>query len=566
MTILIIYNISLYIFDKADRKISLNKIDFAFLLFVIWNLFSSIITHDTYINDKTGELFLLTIFYFIVKGQLADYNNQNSFLIISTVFLLSVAIAEVVIGMLQLYHIISSNNPYFKVTGTFNNPTPYALLLTIIYAYALAVYSFNVVSFKPIKYLALGSCFLILNIIPFTLNRASWIGIFASTILIGLYKLSQSKYLLKLNKWKKFGLATIIIILVGLSLPFLYNFKKGSSDGRLLVWKVSGNIIKEHPLIGIGYGRFHSEYNLYQADYFKGIHYKDEELLAGDVQLAFNDYIEVLVETGVVGLLLFFGLIFLILSSLKLGKDSVYLFLCPFLIFLILSTVSYPVNTLITKILFIFFIASISSYVSNYEDNSLIFNFKKWLIVVFLIVSIPLSIKQVAKYQKYKTWAFASKEYDADNYEVSEVYYRQIYKALKCDSYLSLRYAECLYKNQKYAEALNVLNAVKEIVPDPELFLLMGNAYINTWQFSKAKLCFEEAGFMVPGKILPKYYLTKLYYDTGENEMADSLVNNILTMEIKIKSDTTQTLINEIKMMYQNHNKNNRLNMPGMGI
>ena len=37
-------------------------------------------------------------------------------------------------------------------------------------------------------------------------------------------------------------------------------------------------------------------------------------------------------------------------------------------------------------------------------------------------------------------------------------------------------------------------------------------------------------------------------------------------MEIKIKSDTTQALIKEIEMMYQNHNKNNQLNVPGRGI
>ena len=37
-------------------------------------------------------------------------------------------------------------------------------------------------------------------------------------------------------------------------------------------------------------------------------------------------------------------------------------------------------------------------------------------------------------------------------------------------------------------------------------------------------------------------------------------------MDVKIKSDTTQALLNEIKMMYQNHNKNNRLNVPGRDI
>ena len=252
MTILIVYNILLYIFNKSSKKISLNKIDFVLLSLIIWNLFTASISQDSYVNEKTSELLLLTIFYFIVKGQLTYSENQISLLIISTVFLLTIAIAEVIIGILQLYYIIPSNNPYFKITGTFHNPAPFALFLTIVYAYALAAYSFNVVPNKVIRYLALVCCMLIMSVIPFTLNRTSWIGIFASTLLIGLYKLSQSKLILKLNIWKKIYLVTMIILLVGISVPYLYNFKKGSSDGRILVWKVSGKIIKEHPLFGIG--------------------------------------------------------------------------------------------------------------------------------------------------------------------------------------------------------------------------------------------------------------------------------------------------------------------------
>ena len=106
----------------------------------------------------------------------------------------------------------------------------------------------------------------------------------------------------------------------------------------------------------------------------------------------------------------------------------------------------------------------------------------------------------------------------AGNYDVSEAYFRQVYKTLKYESYFSLMFAECLFENQKFREALDVLNATKEIVPDPELFLLMGNTYIKHGENSKAQHCFEEADYMVPGRILPKYYLIILYYQSGENE------------------------------------------------
>ena len=109
MTILLIYNIFLQIFDKKDRVISMNKIDLVFIILVFWNFFSAFVSHDSYINDKTSELFFLTIFYFIVKGHLVDPENQKRFLIISTFFLLSIAIAEVIIGFCNcttLFHLI----------------------------------------------------------------------------------------------------------------------------------------------------------------------------------------------------------------------------------------------------------------------------------------------------------------------------------------------------------------------------------------------------------------------------------------------------------------------------
>ena len=68
MTMLIVYNIFLYMFNKQRRRLVLNKIDIFFLLFISWNFISAIITNDSYINDKTSELFFLAIFYFLIKG------------------------------------------------------------------------------------------------------------------------------------------------------------------------------------------------------------------------------------------------------------------------------------------------------------------------------------------------------------------------------------------------------------------------------------------------------------------------------------------------------------------
>ena len=318
----------------------------------------------------------------------------------------------------------------------------------------------------------------------------------------------------------------------------------------MLVWKVSGNIIKKHPVIGIGYGRFKSEYNLYQAEYFRGDHNKNEELLADNVRLAYNDYIEILVETGIIGLLIICTLIYYILKSLKLKKVNIYLSSIPLIICLILSLISYPLNSISTKILFIFFIGLLSAQISLNEHGLLRICIRRYSLIILLILLVPLAGYQVNRYSKFKQWLYADNAFSSQQTELSEIYYKQIFKNLKYDLRFALFYAECLFVNGNYFETISILNSVRNIVPDPEIYLLIGNAYYKTGNNTKAIYFWEEANYMVPSRVLPKYYLTKLYYSIGENSKADSLSRNILEMEVKVKTDTTQVLVNEIRKIY----------------
>lgn len=58
----------------------------------------------------------------------------------------------------------------------------------------------------------------------------------------------------------------------------------------------------EYPITGIGWGNFQREYGLHQATYFQAGNYSQKEfLLADNTFYAFNDYWELIVETGSIG-------------------------------------------------------------------------------------------------------------------------------------------------------------------------------------------------------------------------------------------------------------------------
>ena len=60
--------------------------------------------------------------------------------------------------------------------------------------------------------------------------------------------------------------ATTIVLFSVFLLTGIYFMKKNSADGRLLIWNISKEIIKDHPLYGVGYGRFATFYNDTQAN------------------------------------------------------------------------------------------------------------------------------------------------------------------------------------------------------------------------------------------------------------------------------------------------------------
>ncbi|WP_294592544.1 O-antigen ligase family protein [uncultured Rikenella sp.] len=90
----------------------------------------------------------------------------------------------------------------------------------------------------------------------------------------------------------------------------LYRYKKESADGRLLIWRVSADVISQKPGIGHGVGTFPERYMFAQADYFARNPESRFVAVADQVSVPFNEWIGIVCEQGVVGgvlALLLFG-------------------------------------------------------------------------------------------------------------------------------------------------------------------------------------------------------------------------------------------------------------------
>jgi hypothetical protein len=268
----------------------------------------------------------------------SGFVSSCSFLNIIAGILIATGLAQALWGLLQLYGFLPSFNSNFKITGTFYNPAPYALYLAAIFPMALGkvlsykriqtteilsssnfirnlIFKFsNFIIFKFSYYLSLLTIIAILLVLPATMIRAAWLGAIAGSLLVLQYKyrLVQTIQQFLNTRIRRITALTVTLTLLLLLGTGLYHLKKDSANGKLFIWEVTLGKIAENPLFGHGVGRFEAEYNNWQAGYFKQ-HPDDidgpKARVAGNTKYAFNEFLELSSETGLIGLVLFLVLI-----------------------------------------------------------------------------------------------------------------------------------------------------------------------------------------------------------------------------------------------------------------
>ena len=134
-----------------------------------------------------------------------------------------------------------------------------------------------------------------------------------------------------------------MILFCGISGYMLFQMKKESASGRLFMWKMSLKAITESPIIGTGSGGFAKAYSKAQHDYFAKYGQPEslpESRVAGSPEYAFNEYLQIAIEFGIPGLILFLSI--LLISLINMIKEREAGLAGSVLAFMIFSFASYP--------------------------------------------------------------------------------------------------------------------------------------------------------------------------------------------------------------------------------
>lgn len=503
---------------SAFRKVQISALDFwvlCFLIYLVVNiLFIGKWKPDRYVFFEWGAV--ITGYLLLRRGILMRNMLLHACCISGLV--------QAVIVICQRLGVISSNNMQFDVTGSLGNPGQVGGYIAICWVITLGVL-WHIIKEKRYMYagLLLVSAIIQLYALYLADSRAAWVAAISGAA--GMLCFCSSPFILYCRKYKT-GLLFAVCFIVSLGGIMIYRYRPLSADARLLIWKVSADMIADAPLFGHGVDSFAREYMLYQADFFKENPDSSFLSVADNVVYPFNEFIRITVRYGTIGLLLM-----LLLFRSALSPDGefpeTYVFKAGLVALLLFSFFSYPTQIFPLLMFYAFLLGGIST------RNIFSFCIPLWgwrLLMIPVIVLGALTIREglfisrmanslLALYQKGEDIKESDYERMKDNVGFNDYYMAWLIRQFDVEADANER--------------------VKDIQPFCEGYCVLGRYYMMRKDYSKAEYFFNEASYMIPTRIRPRYYLWELNVDKGDIQGAIKMAEDILVMPLKIENTFT---------------------------
>ena len=395
----------------------------------------------------------------------------------------------------------------------------------------------------------------ILLVLLLSTSRTAWVSAFLSSAFVlsihyGMFK--EVKRFLS-SRTRSIISGAILITLLGVASIGLYQYKEASSVGRLYIYEHSLSIIADHPIFGVGIDRFVGTMNDSQAKAYSDHPIMDAQAYAaGDTEYAFNEFLHLGAEQGLIALLVFLGVIGLIIYfSLKSPQHTHHAaWLGLFLSVLISSQFSYPLHDPAIAILFFVNIAFLSStLVPSFTTLLINANYRGVLMVACLIVIVPFLIGRVDYSQAEIKWTKAYRQlYAGDPAKALETY-KDLYPVLKSSRYFLLNYGAELVNRGMPDQGVPILHEAEKLLNDESVALFLADGYRQMEKPEKAEQYLTRAMHLIPYRFMTRYNLVITLDQLGKQTEALKLAKET----IKIKPKIEQQKVEEIKADLKNY-------------
>ncbi len=465
-------------------------------------------------------------------------------------------LVESVLCLAQYFDWVATRGKLFEVYGSLPNPNYTAMFLVMaLPTQLLMVYRER----RFFRYIGILSILLMSIALVLLQCRTAVIGAIVGTSYFLFYQydgIEKLRNFIKISSKLKLSLIiSSLFVAIGFAISYLYAFKQGSSEGRLLIWKIAVNMGFQKPVFGHGVYSFSKYYNLAQADYFQsGKGSTAEVFSAAYVSVPYNDYLLSFIEDGLIGFLLFAGFLvsLLMFSFTKACQSITYrTAYAGVLIFAVMSL--FNSQMYVTPVFALFMLYAAILCVSE-EVNSTINPFTKCVLVLsFTSLGLYFLTSQydMAKAShKIKKATIALKK---DKPDKAIDLLEQSSKILSFSDQLWWNYATALEASNDYEGALAKYQIAERYTSDPELFMDMSFCYSKLHRFDEAMQKCSIALYIAPNRIQPRYVLMNIFLEKKDTINAEKVAREILAQTPKGISKDAPFYKEEARKVLGNH-------------
>lgn len=540
-------------FKKSTRNYKFSLSDGMVIAFAL----ITVLTYHWRANPAPEKMLFesqIFILWFLLHFLFVEYPIIKNIII---PLLLLLGIIESLLGLCQLYNLINSNHVLYKLTGSFYNPGPYSGFLATILPISidtilkykkqnkLTLSTQNLITY----YIAWGYLILITILLPAGMSRTAWIAASISCGWVCWKRLSHNHFIdyIKRHRIQSFLLSITIVTIIATCGYWMYLFKKDSANGRLLLWKISTTVLMEHPLTGVGVGNFQVVYAKKQAEYFKSNKANQTEKMVADCScFAFNDPLQIGVERGIIGMIIF---VTLLGYSIHQGIINKHIGITGSILSLtIFSLASYPLQLTEFWIILLILLTLVDS-----PSNNTIHRVKKVIYFknVLCISSLCFTFLAWQYYPYYKQWKYAKYLYNNGRQEEGSKLYQTLSLHIQHRPEVLFETALCLNRNKQYMEANKLLYKAMKLCAVPTLYHIAAKNEQILGNYQKAEELLRYVIQLLPERIFPYYLLVQLYSDPQyykEKELIEA-AKVVLNKPPKINSKVIQDMKEYVKQL-----------------
>jgi O-antigen ligase len=328
IVLIVLYGIWLYelIFRKASREVHFfPRVAVPALVLVAYSFFSMIPAQDPYMVLFENINVLRAIFLFIYIGNHVRTRkdlNRVVFILLLSLFLQSVvAMAQRWLGIslgLQLFgeyaEVYTFKLDYYlttaRVGGTIGHPNALAKYVEMLIPLSMVLLFTRIRS--KYKIMSMITFVAALVVLLLTLSRGGWVCFTGSIALV----------LLLIFRARLISLRTLVAILLigvifagvgagfsGMVQSRLFGDDYGAAKGRMPLNRIAINVIRHHPIFGVGL-----------KNYGKVMHLYNPNIERMRTNMVHNAYLLIAAEAGIPGLLL---MLWLLGAILKMGLENI---------------------------------------------------------------------------------------------------------------------------------------------------------------------------------------------------------------------------------------------------